>query len=143
MVLEVTRSFAILKENKISPELIGNPELLPNFDYIQDKVIPLQKVLNQYDTPKAKEIVDDFIVLNKKMLQLGFIDLSFKIAVNFGLTIDGRIILTDIGEIVTDPQRIIRQRKVRDWHSDYVSDQIRNLEVRRYYQDQMDLHFGL
>ncbi len=143
MVLEVTRSFEILKQNKIPRELIGNPELLPNFDYIQDKVIPLQIVLNEYDTERAKEVVDEFIALNKKMLNDGFIDLSFKIAVNFGLNSRGQIILTDIGEIVTDPLRIIKQRKERDWHSDYVCDQIKNTEVRKYYQGQMDLHFGL
>lgn len=143
MVAEVTRSFEILRQNKIPKDLIGNPELLPNFDYTQDKVVPLQKLLNNLDTEKAKKLVDEFIILNKKMMELGFIDLSFKIAVNFGLNSEGKIILTDIGEIVTDPNRIVSQRKERDWHSNYVSDQIKNVEVRKYYQDQMDLHFGL
>lgn len=143
MTTEVSKSFEIIRQNKIPPEWLGNPELLTNFDYTQDKVIPLGKILNEHDTKRAKEIIDSFIEFNKKILEFGFIDLSFKIAVNFGLTAGGGIILTDIGEVVVDPERIIRQRKEHDWHSDYVKNHIKNDEIRKYYQDQMDEHFGL
>jgi hypothetical protein len=49
----------------------------------------------------------------------------------------------DLGEIINDPKIINDQRKAEYWHYDYMNDYIKDLEVRKYFQEQMDLNFGV
>jgi hypothetical protein len=127
MEVEATESFRILMEKDIPKELIGNPEFGPNFDYTQDKVTSIKGVLDKSTVKKRKEIVDKFIEFNHKILKLGFIDLSFRMGANFGINKDGEVVLSDIGEIVVDPERIRKQRKARYWYMDYVNTDIKNV----------------
>lgn len=141
MKVYAENSFKIINENRIPRKWIGNPELFLNMDYSQDKVTPLQNVFDTCNTVEGKIVVDKFIDFIKKLLELGYIDFSFRISANFGLNSEGNVVLMDLGEIIDDPIIIHKQRKAEYWHYNYMKDYIKDSEVRKYFQEQMDLNF--
>lgn len=143
MDIEVQNSFRIIQKGKIPLDLLANPVLLGGYDYTQDFCIPLYVVFQNISTEKGKDIIDRFIAFSLKLLDLGVIDLSFRMPTNFGLTKDGDVVLLDIGEIQDDREIIIQQRKARYWQLPYIDASIKDKEVCAYYRKQMDTFFGL
>jgi len=136
-------SFEILKKSNIPSAWIGNPKFLDNLNYEQDKARPLHDVFEKSDTAAIKDIIDQFIILNKQLLEKGVIDKSFNITKNYGLNEKGELILIDIGELFDDPLRIRKQLINRAWDKNYVAGCIKDQEARKYFIEQMDKHFGL
>jgi len=131
-------SFKILEEHQVSPEWIGNPKFLGALDFEQDKVTPLHEVFETARTEEIKKYVDLFIELNSRFLKLGFIDKSFNITKNYGIAKNGNLVLTDIGELFDNPEKIKRQLNDKVWYKSYVGGCIKDLEARKYFLDQMD-----
>jgi|SRR3989338_223100 len=136
-------SFEILKKKSIPPASIGNPKFLENLDYEQDKARPLHNVFEKSDTATIKSIVDQFIILNKQLLEKGIIDKSFNITKNYGINEAGELILIDIGELFDSLERIRNQIIRRAWDKHYVAGCIKNEEAREYFIKKMDENFGL
>jgi len=134
-------SFEIIKNNKIPASWMGNPKFLAGLDYEQDKARPLHEVFENLSTEEIKQIIDKFIIFNKKLLELGVIDKSFNITKNFGLNKSGEIILIDIGELFDNPERIKKQLAIRAWSAPYVAGCIKDPSARDYFLAQMDANF--
>ena len=136
-------SFEILKTKKIPDAWLGNPKLLQELNYEQDKADPLHNVFAKSDATRIKSLIDQFIGFNKQMLEKGVIDKSFNITKNFGLNKDGKIILIDLGELFDDPVRIKKQIIDRAWDVNYVSGCIKDKEAREYFIKKMDENFKI
>jgi len=136
-------SFEILKTRNIPSSWIGNPKLFENLNYEQDKANPLHDVFAQGDTASIKSIIDQFVIFNKKLLEVGIIDKSFNITKNYGLNEKGELILIDIGELFDNPERINKQLIDRAWDRNYVSGHIQNKEAQEYFIKKMDENFGI
>jgi len=136
-------SFGIVKSGVIPADWMGNPKLLEGLDYEQDKARPLHDVFENADTVTIKSIIDEFIIFNKDLLEIGIIDKSFNITKNYGLNEKGEIILIDIGELFDDPAKIKKQFATRAWDKHYVAGCIKDNEAQKYFIAQMDKNFGV
>ena len=136
-------SFVILKSGIIPSEWIANPKFVNEYDFEQDKVIPLHDLFENLNTEEIKKVIDEFIVFNKKMLDLGVIDKGFNITRNYGVNSKGEIVLIDIGELFNDKEMIEKQLRSRAWDKSYVSGRIKDKEAEKYFVEQMDKNFWI
>lgn len=136
-------SMIFVQRNVLESWMIGNPKVLNDLDYEQDKLTPLHKVIRGISTEKGKELIDAFVAFNAELLRRGVIDKSFNITKNFGLDAKDRVVLMDLGELFTAQEAIQKQIRERKWATPYVAQVMRNRELRDYYVAQMDRHFRL
>ncbi|NCA93882.1 MAG: hypothetical protein EOM84_01755 [Sphingobacteriia bacterium] len=135
-------SFEILKKVNLPQEWMANPKFINKYDFEQDKVIPLHDVFDNLDTNEIKNIINQFIELNKKLMSFGVIDKSFNITKNYGLNNKKEIVLIDIGELFDDKDLIDKQIKNRVWEKSYVGGMIKNKEAQEYFINEMDRNFN-
>ena len=135
-------SFEILKKVNLPQEWMANPRFINKYDFEQDKVIPLHDVFDNLDTNEIKNIINQFIELNKKLMSFGVIDKSFNITKNYGLNNKKEIVLIDIGELFDDKDLIDKQIKNRVWEKSYVGGMIKNKEAQEYFINEMDRNFN-
>lgn len=121
--------------------MMGNPKILNELDYEQDKIIPLHVALSKSEEEKGRKIIDDFIKFNKTMLERSIIDKSFNITQNFALDKNDRIILMDLGELYSSREAIDKQIKDRAWAKHYVINPL-PIYLRDYFVNKMDEEFG-
>lgn len=138
MKKKALESLDLLEHIGLPPEWTGNPLRHNKLDYEQDHVRPLRSVFEHSDTDVIKDIIDKFLLFNKKLMNTGVIDKSFNIMDNFGLNTKGEIVLIDIGELIADPERIKKQICERVWSKHYVAGSIRNEIVQKYFIETMD-----
>jgi len=108
-------SMRVIPTLQVESWMMGNPTILNELDYEQDKATPLHRHLQSVDTEIGKKIIDAFVELTTYMRGKGVIDKSFKIDKNFGLDAQGRIILLDLGELYTDERVIAKRIEERPW----------------------------
>ncbi len=135
------QSFEILKRTNVPLDWLANPRFVNEFDYEQDKVTPLINIFEQSSFEESKKIIDQFIEFNHKLIEHRLIDKFFNISKNFGLNSQGNIVLTDIGELLDNREKIYQQCKNRVWIVPYKLKWLRNVELRTYFVEQMDKHF--
>ena len=104
--LQALESFNFLEKSEINRSLFGNFIRKNHLDFEQDKVITIKDHLKIISTEDGEKIIDDFIKLNKHFIQKGFIEKSFNIGQNFGVNSNRDIVLIDIGELWSDPEKI-------------------------------------
>jgi tRNA1(Val) A37 N6-methylase TrmN6 len=69
------------------------------------------------------------------------IDKSFNIGANFGLNKQGEIVLSDIGELWSNPENIKKQIEKRVWSYDYILRYLPSEKLREYFISKMDQIF--
>jgi hypothetical protein len=126
----------------VAPWMMGNPKVLNVLDYEQDKITTLHD-LDTIEIGQVKKVIDDFVEINKVLVDRNLIDKSFNITKNFGLDSTGRVILMDLGELYSSTAAIDKQRKERAWSKHYVVGPIKNTQIRSYFIEQMDKNFKL
>jgi hypothetical protein len=119
-------------------ELLGRPVIEESGNYYQDKVIPLGTFIKHKDSAASRKIIDEAIGLCHKLYQEGFIDKSFNILINFGVS-GGNVVLSDLGELFHG-KAMIDQIKKRPWVKPYVLRFI-FMEHRDYFVKEMDRIF--
>lgn len=133
-------SFKLLNRKQLPAAWLAHPLFVNELDYEQDRVLPLHILFEQLPFQDSKVIVDKFVVFNKKLIEIGVIDKFFHISKNFGQDASGRIVLMDIGELVGDRDKILKQLHTRIWAAPYKLKWIRDKKLRKYFVDQMDKH---
>ena len=121
----------------LNMSFFGNPKILNELDYEQDKVIPLHSYFKKLTLEQGKLIIDKFIDLNLILIKNRLMDKSFLIGKNYGIDEKGNIILTDIGEIFSSVEKIKRQIEVKPWEINYVTHTIPK-KFRNYFVEQMN-----
>jgi hypothetical protein len=117
--------------------MMGNPKILNDLDYEQDKLLPLHDFLSTASDEEGKRAIDDFVEFNKMLIQKSLIDKSFNIAKNFAFDQQGRIILMDLGELYSSNNGINKQIKNRAWAESYVVNQLPP-NLRTHFVEKMD-----
>jgi len=141
MKRKMNDSLRIIKNKNIPNEWMANPRFVDKYNFEQDKVSPLHDVFEKLNTEESKEVINQFINFNKKILEIGVIDKSFNITKNYGINDSGYIVLIDIGELYDSKELIDKQFRDRVWDKSYVSGNIKNTEVRDYFIKEMDRNF--
>ena len=134
------RSLARIKGLELDKSLLGNPTLLNEYDYEQDKIKPLSDFFKSVSVEEGKKVVDKFVLFNFDMMSKTLMEKNFNIADNYGLNISGNIILTDLGELCFKKEEIISQLKKRVWAAPDVVAHLPS-EIKAYFVQQMDVHF--
>ncbi len=126
-----------LQNPSLEPWMMGNPKILNELDYEQDKLVPIHIVLSEASEEKGRKIIDDFIKFNKIMIERSIIDKSFNITQNFALDNNGRVILMDLGELYSSKESIDKQIRDRAWEKQYVVNPL-PVNLRGYFVRMMD-----
>lgn len=120
----------------------ANPRILEDgITYMQDKVIPLDSYLKNNSLEKGYKTIDKFIDFSKFLLLHSLIDKSFNIGKNFGVNAEGEIVMSDIGEIWSNPESIQKQIKNKVWTYGYVLEGIPHKELQTYFIERMNNNF--
>ncbi|HEY6022337.1 MAG TPA: hypothetical protein VIY48_21505 [Candidatus Paceibacterota bacterium] len=127
----------------LEPWMMANPSIKGELSYEQDKVTPLGLYLRKSSDSEICKVIDNFIALNKHMIERGVIDKSFKIGANFGLDTQGRVVLMDLGELYLDPEAIAQRRRDKPWADRWERHMFPNDKTYTYYVEQMDKYIGL
>ena len=136
---EARDSILKIQKTNLDQSIFGNPRIDFNgIDYEQDNIVPLHKYFRKSSFADSKKIIDKFIDLNLILIQNRLIDKSFAIAKNFGLNKDGEVILIDIGELWSDPEKINKQIHNKVWIKRYIVKTFPNKSTRDYFIVQMN-----
>ena len=126
-----------ISDNSLEVWMLANPKVLNDFDYEQDRVIPIHDYFQQASSEDGEKIIDSFVDFNKLLVANLLIDKSFNITKNFGIDKLGRVVLIDLGELYSSKAGIEQQIKKRIWHSLYVIKPIPT-KLRPYFLAKMD-----
>ena len=126
-----------IKTSTMDMALFGNPKILNDLDYEQDKVIPLSSYFKQLDISRGQQTIDRFIDFNLILIENRLMDKSFLIGKNYGINGGGDIILTDIGELYSSDERIKQQIEKKPWDINYVTSTIPK-RFREYFVTEMN-----
>lgn len=121
----------------IDPGIIGNPNIYPNLDYEQDKVVVIDEYINSHPLEANKLIVDKYIENIFKTWKYGFSDIVFNFTINNGIDTQGNVILIDLGELSFDFDTIAELIKKQKWLNQYSFTSLKDQELKQYLIEQM------
>lgn len=130
-------SLKLIQATDLDRSLFGNPIVLNDTDYEQDKVMPLEAYLAGLSFEEGKKCIDRFVALTMKLVAHRLVDRSFLIGKNYGVHAEGRIVLLDIGELYAQEDQIQRRIAVKPWDHPYVTGTVPPA-LRGYFVEQMD-----
>lgn len=131
-------SLELVKKSHIEPELLGNPTIHDDLSYEQDRAIPLETYFSTCSYSEGCVIIDEFVLLQQKLIKYGLFDKSANIGKNFGLDAAGRVIMIDLGELLSDPEKIQKQIAGKPWLKHYVLDGIGRRDLEEYFCERME-----
>lgn len=129
-----------ISNTKVEKWMLGNPKVLNELDYEQDKVIPIHQYFKEVNIAKGKQVIDQFVEFNKLLVGCSFIDKSFNITKNFAIDKNERIILLDLGELFSSEDGIKKQIERKMWQLPYVVNPI-PAPLKSYFLESMDNEF--
>ena len=135
-------SMGFLKNHKkdIDLSLIGNP-LIHNNGYDQDRITPLGERLLSSDFEKQKELIGEYIENMLSGWDYGFSDTVFNFMINSGVTAQGGVILTDLGELTWNKDDIYELIKTKHWEKRSSFNKLENIELKNYIREQFSEKF--
>ena len=139
----IRHSFAKIRESSMDRALLGNPTIPEHgFDYEQDKIESVAKYLKRHSVADGKKIIDRFVVFVRFLIEKQLMDKSFNLGGNFGVRDEGSLVMTDIGELYSDPAHIQREIDRRVWEQPYILNTIPKGELRNYFVHTMHTAFS-
>lgn len=103
------------KLDTIPRYLFANPSFLDGLDYIQDKVTVVEDVFKKEDVELCKNIIDQYVALQKTFWSYGLHDTTFKLQINYGIDRDNRLVCLDFGEFVYTQEEALKSIKSSKW----------------------------
>jgi len=134
------KSISGLKERiqKIDQALIGNPEILNDSDYEQDKVRSLGEELYSSDSAKVEDLINKYISNILTGWDYGFSDTVFNFMINAGVTREGEVILTDLGELTYNKDDVDKLVSTKHWEKRSSFNKLNNSELKNYIRSRFD-----
>ena len=80
-----------IKDTKLDLALFGNPKILNELDYEQDKVTPLHEHFDGISLENGKAVIDKFVKFNLFLMENHLIDKSFLVGKNYAINSNGEI----------------------------------------------------
>ncbi len=135
-----SRSLTFIQQSTLDKKLFGNPLVISEYEYEQEKVETLGAVFKRVSAEEAKCVIDDFVDFAFFLYNHSLIEKNFNIASNFGRNAAGEIILIDLGEICTSETEIKQRIAIRAWST---ADVLAGLptELRAYFIERLDATF--
>lgn len=135
---EAAESMQKIRHATLEPWMLGNPQVRNKLDYEQDKLTSLRVKLERGTLKEGEDIVDAFVEFNKMLIKNSLIDRNFLITDNFAMDDKGRIVLMDLGELCSDPEKIKMHLSNKPWSSwDTLNSMPKNL--RGYFIQKMEV----
>lgn len=129
-----------IQDTKINTAIFGNPKILNELDYEQDKATPLHEFFKNLTLAEGERTIDEFVKFNKILLENRLVDKSFLIGKNYAIDREGNMILIDIGELYSTEESIRKQIALKPWDHPYVTSTI-PVKFRKYFAQEMNKHF--
>ena len=133
-------SMKAVSQTSIESWKLGNPKVLDELSYEQDKMVPLKEYWKAVGLDESQRVIDDFVSLCEFLVANSLVDKNFNIGENFAIDSQGRVILEDLGELYFQTDMIAEQLKKRPW-ADYDNTHIVPRELRSYFVGRMDEAF--
>ena len=135
-----SNSIKYLSKNSFSIDLalVGNPVIKDGNNYEQDFVLPLGKELQSTVFSKQKELINQYIDNILSGWDYGFSDTVFNFMINAGVTTEGKVILTDLGELCWDKEEVKRLIESKHWEKRSSFNKLENIELKDYIREQFN-----
>jgi hypothetical protein len=138
---QTLKSVSIFKHLIVKyPELsrsLGNPVFSANTDYTQDKVQPLDRIIQNSNDERRREVIDDFIGLIITHWKYGFSDKVFNPTLNNGTTGLGEVILIDFGELTFNKIELAKLIRSEWWIQSWTYRADLPKSLKQYYSREM------
>jgi hypothetical protein len=129
---------AILNEGKVDKSIFGNPEIdLSSMSYTQDKILPAKYALNRFSEEEIRNYFQAYIGLYKYMWGFGIHEKIFNFELNTGLDKNGKLILTDLGELSFKEKKAHKDVASKRWLKSFSYKRIKEKSARKFYEDTM------
>ena len=122
----------------IDLSIIGNPTIQDDYNYEQDKVLPLGDQLNSSNFTQQKELIDGYIDNILSCWDYGFSDTVFNFNINCGVTQTGKVILIDLGELTWSKDEVAELVSQKNWEKRSSFSRLKNTELKNYIRGQFD-----
>ena len=121
-------------------ELFGNPTFGTGIEYEQDLVTPVGNYLEDRSIDEKKKVFDGFIENSHALWSYGIADEVFNFTVNNGVTEQGTVVLSDLGELCFMKDDIAELIKQKLWLTQRSFKEIRKSDpaFSTYIESEMD-----
>jgi hypothetical protein len=128
---------------KRAPWILGNPVLLGNLKYTQDKVTVLGKYIQSHSFNENKKVLQSYVSCIMYQWKLGFFHKIFNFTINYGIDKKCSVILLDLGELTFSKYEVARLIKKKDWLTSWSYTSCRDIQLKRYYAELLDEKINL
>jgi len=122
---------------RIDPGLVGNPVFF-GLSYEQDKIVSLGDYIARHSFKKNKKIVAAYVKSVIATWRYGFSDTVFNFTINNGIAKDGRVILTDLGELTFSKATMKRLVRKKSWLDHWSYRNLGDEKLKDYFKKVMD-----
>ena len=135
------KSIEVIKRSNIDKKYFGN--FKHHKDYIiQDRGEILKYYLNQ-DKNSSKKYIKKYINLLFKLWEYGISDNVFNITINNIVNKNGEVIFCDLGEILTEKEKVKELIKKKKWLKQYSYRFHMNRETKQIFKEEMDRYITI
>lgn len=119
-------------------EIIGNPEIVDDTSYTQDKAVPIKAYFKGHSFEENTKIIDGYSALMYECWRHGFSDIILNFDRNCGVMDDGRVILFDFNEITFDKAMVADRISIKRWLKAAAYKDLPEGPLKEYYADAME-----
>ncbi len=104
--------------NVLPQSILGNPVFLNNYEYEQDKVIPLVDTLPYFTDEQFFARAYEYVVLQKLLWTYGYSDQVFNFTINCGIDEKTKkLILLDFNELTSSKEKVLKNIANKKWNT--------------------------
>ncbi len=97
-------------------EILGNPVFINDFEYQQDKAVPLESLSHSKDEKEFLLRVQEYIDANILLWRFGYGEIVYNFTLNAGISaVTDRVILLDFNELTRSKERLIEDIQTKKW----------------------------
>ncbi len=115
---KLSKSIETSKEilKAIGPESFGNPVFINQFEYEQDKAVPLEVYFKNHSEEESLSMVREYVNFLYVFWQYGFADVVYNFSINCGVSEKtGNFIYFDFNELSTKRDKVISDIVKKKW----------------------------
>lgn len=129
------------RKGEIDFSLLGNPIFKENC-IIQNKVKPLgpliKNKIQKKNYSELQNIIEKYINLIQKCWQNGFSERTYNFAINYGMNLEGKVILIDFGELTFSKDHVAEKIKEERWLKSWsFYGEIKDSKFKKKYKKKM------
>jgi hypothetical protein len=115
--------------------LFGNPTVVGEYEYEQDKVILLKNYFSTHSFEENKVVCQKYVALVLETWEYGFSDIVYNFGLNAGLNARSECILIDFNEITLNKEKMRKDIQQKKWKRQHSTVFMRSRELKAYVKD--------